>query len=143
MDAKRNGGIVMDWPKLLTMNWPNINWVRTSEEIDTASEEIRTVMGQNSPTNAELCVVIRWMAGPEGRQEKAPSLRELIRATCIKRKNDRIEDGPEQEGCSKCLNGWTTKAGLIKGWPEQVYAVPCICAAGKRLERICTDYKDQ
>ena len=129
----------MEWPKLLNMHWTNIPWLRTDSDIQAAGEEIRTVMGRNAPGNDELCATIRWMAGPEGKQPKAPSLRELIRAVYINRK-DKADSGPEIEGCALCHRGWLDCPG-DKNDPDYLVAAPCLCSAGMRVMDKVKDYR--
>jgi hypothetical protein len=128
----------MEWPKLLSMNWPSVSWLRTDQDIDAAAEEIRVTMNRNAPSNDELCAVIRWMAGPECRQEKAPSLRELIRAVYIRRKQNRTQQAPDRAPCAMCRAGWA--------WYRNEYgaetAIPCMCSEGSRLTETLKEYKD-
>ncbi len=76
----------MEWPKLMGMNWGTVPWLRTQGDIEAAAGEIRSTINRHPPDNDELCEVIRWLAGPENEQEKAPTLRELIRAIFVTRK---------------------------------------------------------
>ena len=131
----------MEWPRLMMMNWPSVTWLRTPQDVTDAGEQITMAASRNPPSNDELCRVIRWMAGPEGRQEKAPSLRELVRAMFILRKRAREDDEGPREDCGLCTAGWlyVTKPG-----PEPIRGktgVPCMCAAGQRLLTVCTEYQ--
>ena len=129
----------MDWPKLLLMDWPNTPWLQNESDIELAGEEIRTRMGRSEPSNDEVCSVIRWMAGPEGKQNKPPSLRELIRAVYIRRKQDREADGPPVASCAMCLDGWALTPG--NAYKGHTYAIPCLCQAGRRLTNTVKEYK--
>lgn len=138
----------MNWPDLLVMNWPAAKWV---SDTDAAGDELRQFFGRNEPSNDEVCRVIRWMAGPEGKQERAPTLRELIRAICIRRKADRQSDAPPEEQNGECgLCGWS---GMLGVWPTlppsvkhldtipaQCFAVPCWCAKGHKALHSSRDY---
>ena len=81
----------MEWPKLMAMNWGTIPWLRTDEDVSAAAGEIRMTLERNPPTNDELCSVIRWMAGDDFDQGRPPTLRELVRAVCVKRKKIEAE----------------------------------------------------
>jgi hypothetical protein len=127
----------MDWPKLLAMHWHGVAWLRSPEDVAEAAGEMRREM-RNPPDNDELCEAIRWLAGPEGRQEKAPSLRELIRAVYICRKSAREDDSRPAEDCGLCrATGWMT---VYRGWgaamtfADKLRAIPtswpCACRAG-------------
>ena len=80
-----------EWTTLIRQYW-NTNWLRDEADAASAANELRLFFTGHPPDNAELCTVIRWMAGPAGKQEKTPSLKELIRAICICRKAKRQED---------------------------------------------------
>jgi hypothetical protein len=120
------------------MYWPRTTWLRSADDCDLAAAEIRTALDRSPPTNAELCAVLRWMAGPEGRQEKDPSLRELIRAVFICRKEQRESGrGPGGADCALCHDGWATLwPDWREGWTAGDYqaapdiGVPCLCAKG-------------
>jgi hypothetical protein len=125
----------------MAMHYPSVAWLRTPLDVSEAADEIRAASSRNPPSNDELCRVIRWMAGPEGRQEKAPSLRELVRAMFILRKRAREDEQGPSEDCGLCAAGWlyVTKPG-----PEPIRGktgVPCLCAAGDRLLKVCKEYQ--
>ena len=81
----------MEWPKLMAMNWGTIPWLRTDEDVSAAAGEMRMTLERNPPTNDELCCVIRWMAGDDFDQCRPPTLRELVRAVCAKRRKIEAE----------------------------------------------------
>jgi hypothetical protein len=118
------------------MHW-RTDWLRTPQDVEDAGEEIRTVMGRNAPSNDELCRTIRTMAGPEWRQDKAPTLKQLITAvyTLRKRENQNLADDPA-ERCDLCDNsGW-----LYVRFPSTINSetgVPCGCVAGRRVIEKC------
>ena len=133
-----------EWPRLLLANWPRCQWAR---DPDLASAELIRALyrgtaaatpAESDRRNAELCDAIRWMAGPEGRQEKDPSLRELIRAVFITRKEQRESGrGPGGADCALCHDGWATLwPDWREGWTAGDYqaapdiGVPCLCAKG-------------
>ena len=128
----------IEWPRLALMYWPRIQWLRSEADANDAAAEIRTALDRSPPTNAELCAVLRWMAGPEGRQERDPSLRELIRAVFICRKEQRESGrGPGGADCALCHDGWATLwPDWREGWTAGDYqaapdiGVPCLCAKG-------------
>ena len=121
----------MDWPKLLLMNWPAATWARTNLDIEDAAEEIRHTIHRDPPSNDELCAALRWLSGPECKQEKPPSLRELIRAVFIRRKQGRVDDSPVSV-CAICCEGWLDVHSKPDD-PEYVSMVPCRCARGNAL----------
>jgi hypothetical protein len=134
----------MNWPQLMIANWPAARWV---EDPSGIVEELRKTLGNYEPSNDELCAVIRWMASPDGGQDKAPSLREFVRAICICRKNSRQRQEMASGACALCRNGW------LNVWPglaepikiESVMLaycsqVPCRCAEGDRIMQMLKDY---
>jgi hypothetical protein len=130
-----------EWIRLVLLNWPRASWALYDYEL--AADEIRTVMGRNAATNEELCDTIRWMAGPEGKQNSAPSLRELIRAVYMRRQAARGE-GPDSGpamACALCTGGWGTEwpAGSEVGFGSGI-AIPCMCSAGARLMQVVKRY---
>jgi hypothetical protein len=138
------------WTALMLLMWPQAKW---AEELgDAAGAELREFFGERGvPTNAELCRVIRWMAGPEGRQERAPSLRELIRAVCMRRKADRQSaDVASGRDCALCRNtGWVAVApsagesfsDLAAELTAYRCQVPCQCLHGDAVRRTCEPWK--
>jgi hypothetical protein len=145
----------MQWAKLLKMNWPAISWIHDQNDVDEAASEILKVIHRNPPDNAELCEAIRWLAGPENKQAKAPSLRELIRAVfiCRKERSNAIRQAyPEaQNNCGLC---WT--CGLVEYWPDlqppytldqmeygRMVTVPCRCARGAKPAEYQYNLDDQ
>lgn len=134
----------MEWPKLLRMHWPSVTWLHYASDVDDAVGEIRRVMGAHVADNDELCEAIRWMAGPEGRQEKAPSLRELIRAVYILRKRYRVSLGTDKyasESCAACHRGWAMVRPDPAN-PDYQAAIPCRCSLGNAKMERCSDYQD-
>ena len=121
----------MEWPRLMQMNWPSTSWLKTDRDVADSAEEIRTAMSRNPPTNDELCATIRWMAGPEGKQEKPPSLRELIRAVFIRRKSARTADAPVGEVCPVCRGRGWAEVSPFPARPEYACEVVCLCHRGE------------
>jgi len=133
---------VPPWARLILLNWPAASWARF--DCAVAAAEIAHVISRNPPNDSELCAVVRWMAGPEGRQEKAPSLRELIRAVFIQRKAARqeSESGGDGQSCAICqfAGGWAhhwpdwrEDWAAVHYWAAYCVAVPCVCQAGEAL----------
>jgi hypothetical protein len=122
------------------MHWPGVPWLRDQEDVHHAAEEIKETMGRNTPGNDELCRAIRWMAGPKGRQEKAPSLRELIRAVYIGRQEDRREDGEPSDPCAICGDTGWAELRPHERHPLYASAIPCTCARGDRAISKAADY---
>ena len=96
----------MTWTRLLKMHYPRVTWLRTEDDAEAAISEIRHTIRHNPPGPEELCAAIRWLAGPEGRQEHAPSLRDLIRAIFIMRKNAREEAQGYDAGLTHNLDAY-------------------------------------
>jgi hypothetical protein len=126
------------WGDLILRYWPDAHWAR---DPDINAGELRAFFRHRVPDNAELCAVVRWLSGPDGKQEKRPSLREFMRAVCIYRKRQREDTEAPAADCGLC-----GRRGLLEYWPgvygKQVildaysYAyslsTPCGCPAGKR-----------
>ena len=130
----------MEWPRLLQMNWPSVPWMRTDQDLIDAGSEIKAVMGRNAANNEELCTGLRWLAGPEGKQEKAPSLREVIRAVYIVRKESQAQNAPPADDCACCRGtGWATVAPEPH-FPLYRCQVPCLCDAGAARYDKADDY---
>ena len=123
----------MEWTRLIRMHWPAIPWLRDPRDAADSAEEIRTAMDRNPPTNDELCATIRWLAGPEGRQEKPPSLRELIRAVYMCRKSARQADAIPGEVCPICRGrGWALVSPDSQ-FPDYSCEALCLCPVGEAL----------
>ncbi len=130
------------WTVLVGQYW-HTAWLRNETDAEVAANEVRSFFGErNQPSNDELCNVIRWMAGPANRQEKPPTLRELIRAVCIRRKEARVADDRPGRHCSLCNgSGWTDEwPGLHPPYQSAEdfsygysHAVPCGCNTGRAV----------
>jgi len=129
------------WPEVLSMYW-NVKWLQSESDVEIASKEIRIFFEDNAPTNAEMCGVIRWLASPACKQDRPPTLRELIKAVCIVRKNNRtMPDSPDKAKCAICNGfGWMTvypDAPDNLTFQESVFkyrlSVPCLCSSGNRI----------
>ena len=131
----------MNWTQLLVMNWPGCSWLRTARDVEGAAGEIRLVINRNPPSNEELCAVIRWMAGPEGNQERPPSLRQLIRAVFIRRKAEGSTDVVKRQGCGLCRKGWH-EVSPNPNKPFYTSMVPCRCDLGNWTFDMVRDYRD-
>jgi hypothetical protein len=125
----------------MLLNWQSASWALYDHA--TAAAELRLAVNRNPPDDDELCRAVRWLAGPEAKQEKAPSLRELTRAVFILRKKARIDRYAPANG-EKC--GLCNDTGWLTVWPENGpdmtfadkldaavdVAYPCLCYAGSR-----------
>jgi len=123
---------IPQWARLLKMNWPACGWLYSEQDAENAASELRLFFGRNPPDNEELCRVIRWMSGPDGKQDKAPSLRELIRAICIHRKTVSAFPAHPTGQCAACNRGWA-EVSPDPALPDYKSAVPCLCAKGQAL----------
>ena len=140
MDAGREV-YAMTWAKLLAMNWPSVTWVRTPGEEQEAADELRRCLyadktssskGESDRRNNELCEAIRWLASPENDQEKAPSLREVVRAVCVTRANKRNRESSPSNECAECHGrGWKTVHPDAEN-PLYTASVPCDCSNRER-----------
>jgi hypothetical protein len=139
-----------DWVRLTALYW---QWpmVRSQSELDMALREFERTFRANPIDDVELCNAVRWLSGPENRQDKCPTLRELIRAVCILRKQDRVDfdHGAKIESCRLCLDGWVTDhIGYDQAWTlkdfmmAETVCIPCTCRAGDRLMSMCDDYAE-
>ena len=106
------------WTSLIAKYWGGCLWLRNQTDVDESATELREFFGRNTPDNSELCAVIRWLAGSEGKQDKCPTLRELIRAVCIRRKAARQESEGYATGENVVAD---TKAAMVrsKSWRER------------------------
>ena len=133
-----------EWTALVSAFW-RITWLRTKHDADLAAGEIARAFSRRPPDNAELCSVARWLSGPDGHQNEAPTLRQFIRAAAICRKAARLDTGtaPDGEcGCAACHGGlvrvFKGPAGMTfdESLRAESTTVPCICRSGdlRRLE---------
>jgi hypothetical protein len=122
---------------LLKSYFPNARW---AEDVDLVGAELSAAL-RTEAKNSELCAAVRWLAGPEWKGKGNPSLRDLIMAVRIGRKQSREGDQVPTEDCGLCGG-----RGLLAYWPgihgkqanldAYTYAystgTPCGCPAGKR-----------
>jgi hypothetical protein len=85
------------WTSLINKYW-TCSWLKSEQDAHDVVQELRTVFDRYTPDNEELCDAIRWLAGPDNKQAKCPTLRELIRAICILRKDRRENAQGQQQG---------------------------------------------
>lgn len=144
--ATEDGVTLPEWARLMAGYWTYPS-ARTQAEVSMFELEIERTITRNTPGDGELCNAIRWLAGPENRQEKCPTLRELIRAIFILRKKQREADAPppEMDGDGVCASCYST--GLVQYWPslhhntatlddyenERYISVACRCAKGQKV----------
>ena len=98
------------WTALMAQYW-SCAWLRTQGDVETATAELYETFNRRPPDNAELIAAIRWLAGPENRQEKCPTLRELIRAVFTIRKRDRPMRPTDTGPAARIANA---KAAMLK-----------------------------
>jgi len=131
----------IEWARVMKQLWPDCRWLATAVDADAAVDTIRARFGQRSPDNEELVDVLRWMASsPEWKQDKAPSLRQLIMAVFMCRKDRRYQGDAEQAAqsdCRICVSGWMPAEGP-DGNPLMM---PCLCHAGERVLGTVREYK--
>ena len=121
-----------EWTGLMGKYW-SCAWLRSAEDVREASAEIERTFGRKAPANEELCETIRWLAGPENKHEKCPTLRELIRAIWIRRKADRKDSGQAETVflCLLCRNtGWAVASS--SRYPNGA-SMPCLCRMGQDI----------
>ncbi len=128
------------WVSLLTKYW-RCTWLKTQQDIDEAGAELREAFRNKPADNAELCEVIRWMAGPEYNQRGCPTLRELIRGVWIYRNGgtDQATEIDRYPSCGYCKDGIITwRAGFSPDMEARTImglyscSVPCGCKSGER-----------
>jgi hypothetical protein len=133
-----------EWSGLLTMYWHDVWWAKTAKGIRDAAGEIRHNYSSNPPDNEEMCDVLRWMAGPECKQNKGPTLKQLMIGIAMWRKKNHLsgfDDEPLDEGeqCGLCHD--TALVGVVPslpatGWTYDAWSlavhvtVPCKCGKG-------------
>lgn len=130
------------WSALLGQYW-TCSWLKSPQDVDAAATELRETFRTRSPDNDELVRAVRWLAGPENKQAKCPTLRELVRAVAILRKKDRGDDAATAQACGLCKNGWLSMyADWNADWTLADYmmaycvAVPCLCSEGNRVTEL-------
>ena len=85
-----------DWSALLIRYWGYCSWIKSKSDVDDAVEELQhdSNFGRRyAPDRDELCAAIRHLAGPEGHQSKCPTLRDIIIAVRVLRKQSRTGAG--------------------------------------------------
>lgn len=140
------------WTTAISQNWPCV-WLRQPDDARAAGEQFeRQLWGGRAPRNDfdaaerndEITSALLWLAGPEARQDRCPTVREICRAVWILRRRAREADAPPAEDCGQCRgSGWTTFWPRWEpGWAVERYmveygvGVPCLCDAGRvALER--------
>ena len=76
-----------EWVRLTAAYW-TFPIARNSSEMDLLKKELHIAFGDRyAPNEGELADAVRYMAGPDGRQAKCPTLREVIIAVRVLRKN--------------------------------------------------------
>jgi hypothetical protein len=142
--------MMQEWTEKMRQHW-NCHWLRSGDDVAEASavEDMRTAFG-TPPSNDEVCRAILYLSGPKVRQEKCPTLRELIRAVAILRKQDRdAAQPPDADGCTACAgSGWVDVAPDMppRGFALDEYmtayhcAAPCTCAKGRDCLARCKPY---
>jgi len=141
----------VSWPVVLGQYW-YCPWLREQAEVNSAEKQMRSTF-RRPPDEDEIERAIRWLAGPANKkQEKCPTLRELIRAIAILRKEDREQNeagDPSVGACAMCNKGWATcYPDWKEDWTPQDYAVgycssiPCACSAGGKLLVTLRDYQN-
>jgi hypothetical protein len=83
-----------EWAEVACAHWPFLRreWLRNTEDVDRFEREARDTF-RDRPSEDELLRAVRWLSGPEGRQDKPPTVRQVFRAVFILRKRDRSNDG--------------------------------------------------
>jgi len=137
-----------NWPDLVTAYWGRCDWLRSPEQVQLAGDEMRSFWRNPTrlPTNDELCSTIRWLAGPENKLDRCPTLRQLIRAVCIRRKQEAMPDVDADVACS-CNKGWVTVypeapdvITVEQAGQQYRSQVPCLCAKGQGVITKCRDF---
>lgn len=135
------------WNSLVNMYWAKAYWCGNDERTGEAEAELLKAM-QNPPSNDELCEVVRWMAGPEGDQKTAPTLKQLIRSVYLYRRPEGSGTASAcGVGCDMCKQGDTdpTYGWLYPHtdmWPGHTVGVPCNCSAGEWVAKHCAPYTE-
>jgi hypothetical protein len=86
-----------EWIRLTAAYW-TFPIAKNDCELSMIERELDKYFDRYRPSNEELCDAIRWLAGPDNKQAKCPTLRELIRAICILRKDRRENAQGQQQG---------------------------------------------
>lgn len=86
-----------EWVRLTAAYW-TFPIARNRAEMDLLMKELHIAFGDRyAPNEGELADAVRYMAGPEGRQAKCPTLREVIIGVRMMRKgNDANINGMAQ-----------------------------------------------
>jgi len=117
-----------DWITLLKQYW-DCFWLRTEQDVDAAEGELQQRFKNLHAW--EIVEAVRWLAGPDNKQKKCPTLRELCIAIGVLRKQarQRNEAPIDGEECT-CNHGWVEYRPDAEH-PDYISAVPCRCGRGR------------
>jgi hypothetical protein len=141
---------MQDWPQKLRQHW-QCHWLHDGDDAaeTSATEDIRMAFGKEAPGNEEICRAILHLSGPKAKQDRCPTLRQLIITIAVLRKQAREAGAPDADDCACCQgSGWVAVAPELPAtgytaaqWAESYRcAAPCTCAVGARNLARCKPY---